>query len=149
MSMPDLLLEPVLQAAESRVLLHLARGVPRRELPGVLKWSLSSVDGLLDAIYRKLQRRSATGAVIAGHEYGLLPREVFEVPRLFADELELLGLIGAGLSQVQVAERLGVPYSTSATRTQLLYRLLGARNRPNAVHVGFCTGLLGGDVDAS
>ena len=63
-----------------------------------------------------------------------------------ARELEILGLIAAGLSNREIAERLFVSENTVKTHSSRLFDKLGARRRTQAVHLGRAAGLLpGGD----
>lgn len=63
-----------------------------------------------------------------------------------ARELEILGLIAAGHSNREIAERLFVSENTVKTHSSRLFDKLGARRRTQAVHLGRAAGLLpGGD----
>ena len=63
-----------------------------------------------------------------------------------ARELEILGLIAAGLSNREIAERLFVSENTVKTHSSRLFDKLGARRRTQAVLLGRAAGLLpGGD----
>ena len=64
-------------------------------------------------------------------EFGLTPRE-----------LEMLGLIAAGLSTREIAERAFVSESTVKTHTSRLFDKLGAKRRTQAVQIGKETGLI-------
>lgn len=143
---------PVLSArplmpTERRVLLALARGETH--------WSIGAREGLsrsgmwpcIHRIHTALGASSSAHAVGLAHRFGLLPRDRFATPVLTPEELVLLGWIADGVRNAPIAERLGLKLGTAADASRKLYRRLGARNRPNAVHVGYCTGLLGGDVD--
>lgn len=73
-----------------------------------------------------------------GEAFVLLPR-----PRgVSVRELEVLRLVADGLSNEAIAHRLGVSVDTVKSHTVRLYRRLGARDRANAVDVGWRRGLL-------
>lgn len=61
-----------------------------------------------------------------------------------ARELEILGLIAAGLSNREIAERLFVSENTVKTHSSRLFDKLGARRRTQAVQLGQAMGLLPG-----
>ena len=61
-----------------------------------------------------------------------------------ARELEILGLIAAGLSNREIAERLFVSENTVKTHSSRLFDKLGARRRTQAVQLGQAAGLLPG-----
>jgi NarL family two-component system response regulator LiaR len=58
-------------------------------------------------------------------ELGITPRE-----------LEILGLIAAGLSNREIAERLSVSENTVKTHSSRLFDKLGAKRRTQAVQIG-------------
>jgi NarL family two-component system response regulator LiaR len=59
-------------------------------------------------------------------------RELAITPR----ELEILGLIAAGLSNREIAERLFVSENTVKTHSRRLFEKLGAKRRTQAVQIG-------------
>ncbi len=61
-----------------------------------------------------------------------------------ARELEILGLIAAGLSNREIADRLFVSENTVKTHSSRLFDKLGARRRTQAVQFGRAAGLLPG-----
>jgi len=61
-----------------------------------------------------------------------------------ARELEILGLIAAGLSNREIAERLFVSENTVKTHSSRLFDKLGARRRTQAVQLGQAAGFLPG-----
>ena len=58
-------------------------------------------------------------------------------PELSARQLDVLRLMAEGLTDRQIAGRLGVSPGTVASHTLELYSRLGARNRAHAVALGF------------
>lgn len=57
-------------------------------------------------------------------------------------ELETLGLIATGLSNREIADRLGVSENTVKTHCSRLFDKLGARRRTQAVQIGRASGLI-------
>jgi DNA-binding CsgD family transcriptional regulator len=64
-------------------------------------------------------------------ELGITPRE-----------LEILGLIAAGLSNRDIADRLCVSENTVKTHSRRLFDKLGAKRRTQAVQIGKASGLI-------
>ncbi len=64
------------------------------------------------------------------------------VPRLTRRESEVIKLLAQGLSNVQVADKLGLSMSTAATHVQNLMTKLGAESRAQAVARAVTAGLL-------
>ena len=61
---------------------------------------------------------------------------------LTARELEILGLIAAGLSNREIADRIFVSENTVKTHSSRLFDKLGAKRRTQAVQIGKAAGLL-------
>jgi NarL family two-component system response regulator LiaR len=61
---------------------------------------------------------------------------------LTARELEILGLIAAGLSNREIAERIFVSENTVKTHSSRLFDKLGAKRRTQAVQIGKAAGLI-------
>jgi len=109
----------------------------------VLEHSVEIYGGLIAAIFAGLgiwlgltlnRRKSYPQPAAAGafspneqriSELGVTPRE-----------LEILGLIAAGLSNREIAERLFVSENTVKTHSSRLFDKLGARRRTQAVQLG-------------
>jgi DNA-binding CsgD family transcriptional regulator len=63
---------------------------------------------------------------------------------LSARELDVLRLAAAGYENVQIAALLFVSKNTVKTHAKAIYRKLGARGRPHAIHIAHQRGLLEG-----
>ena len=70
----------------------------------------------------------------------LEPRRVVEP--LTAREIEVLGLIGDGLFNREIAERLSLAEETVKSQVHHLLAKLGARSRAHAVAIGLRSGLI-------
>jgi NarL family two-component system response regulator LiaR len=118
----------------------------------VVEHSLEIYGGLVAAIFSALgiwlgltlTRKRAQAVVQAGSnssgfklheqrmaELGITPRE-----------LEILGLIAAGLSNREIAERLFVSENTVKTHSSRVFDKLGAKRRTQAVQLGKDAGLI-------
>ncbi len=58
-------------------------------------------------------------------------------------ELQVLALIGGGLTSKQIAQRLGISVKTVESKRQAMFGKLGVQNQASAVAVGMRRGLLG------
>ena len=87
----------------------------------------------------------AAGLVVRGAQ---LPRRTFRAlgeeaaPLLTSRELEILALLGDGLSNKELARRLGISGHTVKFHVESLYRKLAAGSRAEAVHKGLRQGLI-------
>jgi two-component system, NarL family, nitrate/nitrite response regulator NarL len=90
-------------------------------------------------------RAVAAGLIVRSEEP---PRRTFgsaeeaAVPLLSPREVEVLALIGDGLSNKQVARRLGISGHTVKFHIESLFRKLAAGSRAEAVHKGLRRGLI-------
>jgi DNA-binding NarL/FixJ family response regulator len=90
-------------------------------------------------------RAAAAGLFVRGAEP---PRPAFgalgvEAPALLSPrEVEILALIGEGLSNKEVARRLGISGHTVKFHVESLFRKLSAGSRAEAVHKGLRQGLI-------
>jgi DNA-binding NarL/FixJ family response regulator len=65
-----------------------------------------------------------------------------ELSELTPREREVMGLVAAGLSNGEIAERLVVTPATAKTHVSRARRKLGARDRAQLVMYAFATGLV-------
>jgi DNA-binding CsgD family transcriptional regulator len=109
----------------------------------ILEHSLALYGGLVAVFFagvgiwlgRSLAQRGPLPAPVAAAPFAIddAQRDALGItPR----ELEILGLIAAGLSNRDIAERLFVSESTVKTHTSRLFDKLGAQRRTQAVQIG-------------
>lgn len=72
----------------------------------------------------------------------LLPLPTGQRPRLLPRQVELLKLLALPLSYAEIGERLGVTFSAVAQRAKVVYDVLGAYGRSDAVLRGMALGYL-------
>lgn len=142
MSSAVVLARPLLPL-ERRTLARLARGFTYEQIQKREATSHTAVINAVSGLHRLLGARSSAHAVALAHELGLLERERYAL-RLGAEDLDLLRMIADGLPNREIAVRLGRDLPTVGNLVSALYRLMGATNRPHAVHIGYCAGILGG-----
>ena len=65
-----------------------------------------------------------------------------EAPVLSARELDVLGLVAEGFSNVRIADRFGISASTVKTHVEHVLRKLQATDRAHAVSIAMRSGLL-------
>jgi len=112
----------------------------------VVAHSLEIYGGLVAAIFSglgiwlglTLTRRRAPAAVQPGPGNATFRLDLERMAELAITprELEILGLIAAGLSNREVAERLFVSESTVKTHSSRVFDKLGAKRRTQAVQLG-------------
>ncbi len=129
---------------QRELLRHLAEGLTGEQSARRFGIPPYGVWNRLRALYDALEVGTASRAVARAHELGLLAREPWTLPPLPAGKRDLLRRIARGESDAQIAKRLGLHVSTVRHRLSDLYREIGVRNRPSAIHAAFCTGLLDG-----
>jgi len=105
----------------------------------VVEHSLEIYGGLVAAIFSALgiwlgltltRKKTAAGGPFQPDEQRIAQLSI--TPR----ELEILGLIAAGLSNREIAERLFVSESTVKTHSSRVFDKLGAKRRTQAVQLG-------------
>jgi len=112
----------------------------------VVAHSLEIYGGLVAAIFSglgiwlglTLTRRKAPAAVQPGPGNATFRLDLERMAELAITprELEILGLIAAGLSNREIAERLFVSESTVKTHSSRVFDKLGAKRRTQAVQLG-------------
>jgi len=107
----------------------------------VLEHSLEIYGGLIAALFSALG--IWLGLTLTRKKTSPAPNPAFEVDQkrqgelgITARELEILGLIAAGLSNREIAGRLFVSENTVKTHSSRLFDKLGARRRTQAVQLG-------------
>ena len=126
--------------------------VPPREGQAVLALGAAEAGqaGLLPRDATPAQIEAAVLAVAAGLVVrgAQLPGRTFralgegDAPLLTSRELEILALLGDGLSNKELARRLGISGHTVKFHVESLYRKLAAGSRAEAVHKGLRQGLI-------
>ena len=76
------------------------------------------------------------------HERGRSPGEVPELQNLTARELEVLTLIGSGLTNLEIREQLYISEGTLKSHINAILRKTGARDRSAAIVLAFRAGLV-------
>jgi len=112
----------------------------------VVEHSLEIYGGLVAALFSglgiwlglTLTRKKAQAAQEASPDAGPFTADAQRMSELGITprELEILGLIAAGLSTREIAERLFVSENTVKTHSSRLFDKLGARRRTQAVQLG-------------
>jgi LuxR family maltose regulon positive regulatory protein len=146
-----------LTAAELRVLQLMPTHLSFREMAGGLHVSANTVKTHAHALYRKLDARSRSEAVMRAREAGLLcdvidelatgpaPPAASEHPRpdaLTLAELRVLRMLPSELSLAEIGSRLRVSPTTVKTHADAAYRKLAACSRSEAVERARDVGLL-------
>lgn len=137
-------------STQLRLLRHVAHGLTLAQSARRLAIRPHAVSNRLTSLYRELEVGTGSRAVARGHELGLLEREPRPVPPLRDSQLDLLWRIARGESDVLIASRMRLHVSTVRHHLSRMYRDIGAKNRPNAIHLAYCAGVLGaaeGGVD--
>jgi DNA-binding NarL/FixJ family response regulator len=108
---------------------------------GALGYMLKSVG--LDELLRAIEM-VATGRVYLQGELAVaaVSQEAAESVALSPRELEVLGLMSAGLQNKQIARRLGISEATVKTHVKALYARLGVRGRAEATAMAMRLGLI-------
>lgn len=109
----------------------------------VIEHSVEIYGGLIAAIFAglgiwlglTLSRRTETPTAASAEPFMADGQRIRELG-ITARELEILGLIAAGLSNREIADRLFVSENTVKTHSSRLFDKLGARRRTQAVQLG-------------
>lgn len=137
---------PYLTDTQYRVLLRFAEGATCPQVARELGVSEVTVRGYSLRIRRSLDATTIAHAVHRAHQLGLLKtgskRRASVLP---AVELEVLRLVASGLSNADIAGRLGRSEYTVAEQVKQLRGRLGARDRGHAVALAMASGLLVAD----
>jgi len=133
-----------LSPMQHELLRHLADGLTGAQTARRFGIPHYGVWNRLKPLYEALGVGTASRAVARAHELGLLARDPRVLPPLPAASRDLLRRIARGESDQQIASRLGLHVSTVRHRLSALYREIGVRNRPSAIHAAYCAGLIGG-----
>jgi len=119
---------------------HSVELVTRGYFGYLLKDRVFDVDDFLDALRRVAAGGSALDPeVVAGL---ITPRRNNPLSALTAREREVLALVGQGLSNAEIAERLVLSPLTAKTHVARLFTKLGARDRAQLVVTAYETGLV-------
>jgi len=129
----------------SRILVLTSFGEPERAgqalLAGATGYLLKTIspEDLLDAV-----RKAAAGRVVldVSTSDAAKVRRVSTGEALTERELEILRLLGRGLTNRDIAEMLHITVKTVKTHTGRIYEKLGARDRTQAVIVGAKLGII-------
>lgn len=116
----------------------------------VVEHSLEIYIGLVAALFaavgiwlgRALRRRQPTTIVDEAAEPFVVNEARRSELEITPRELETLGLIATGLSNREIADKLGVSENTVKTHCSRLFDKLGARRRTQAVQIGRASGLI-------
>lgn len=119
----------------------LLKDAPEEQLLGAIR-SVAAGDALIDpAVTRRLIGRFV-GALAPAPAIAANTRVPVQVAGLTARELDVLRLLAAGLSNVEIAGRLVVEESTVKTHVGRVLTKLGLRDRVQAVVLAYETGLV-------
>jgi two-component system, NarL family, nitrate/nitrite response regulator NarL len=100
----------------------------------------AQIDAALRAVAAGLIVRSAAAAPQPQHGFAGYPDAA--APLLTPREIEVLAAIGDGLSNKEVARRLGISQHTVKFHVEALFQKLDATSRAEAVHKGLKRGLI-------
>ncbi|MGW0948393.1 response regulator [Streptomyces sp. NPDC002623] len=116
----------------------LKRAAPERLVDAVR--TVAGGESLLDpAVTRPLVDRLVTDERPARHPAGAPDRD--RLRHLTSRERQILGLVAEGLSNAELAGRLGIAESTVKTHLKRILHKIGARDRAGAVVIAFRSGL--------
>lgn len=133
-----------LSPTHRQILVYLAHGLTGAQVARRFGMPTYGVWNRTVTLYAALGVGTATTAVARGHDIGIIPLEPYGRIVLDADRRLLLRWAASGETDQQIASRLGVHVSRVRHRLGDMYRAMGVKNRPQAVHAGYCAGILGG-----
>ncbi len=113
------------------------RGQPHNQIEGVRLVHRNSPSSLFASI---LMGRDLDGSSVYSPRGSGSDRDS---DNLTTRELQVLALIGGGLTSTQIAERMGISVKTVESKRQALFAKLGVQNQSAAVAVAIRQGLLG------
>ena len=122
----------LLEAYQAGAIGYISKGAPRAEIVAEVERVLRG-EPLADSVLaRRVFEQQAIGpaAVAAARVQALSPRL-----------LEVLGLVSEGLTNGQIAERLGIRRATVKTQVEDIFRRLGVDNRTKAATIWLISGL--------
>lgn len=132
-----------MKPVERRVLVRLARGETYEQIAAREGMPGHRVIDVACDLHTLFGAATTARTVAVAHGLGVLPRDAYPTPMLSERRAVLLGLVSDGLLNREIAVRVGVSAQTVGNSLMVLYRAMGAKNRPSAVHIGYCTGILG------
>ncbi|MFE2912849.1 LuxR C-terminal-related transcriptional regulator [Kitasatospora indigofera] len=128
-----------LTGRQQEFLQRTADGESWQQIGTAMGLTIGGVGSLSKQVLRKLDARSAAHAVCRGYESGLLGRKP---RRPTAQQLSILTLAADGLSNAQIAERLGLPLHAVRNALHETFLLLGVTRRADAIDAARRAGLI-------
>lgn len=133
---------------QRRILRHLAHGLTGAQIAERLAIPEYGVWNRATSLYGLLGVGTATRAVVRGHELGFLSCRCCPVSEVSPQWHGVLRRLAVGDTDRELAARWHVHVSRMRHRLGDMYRAMGVRNRPQAVHAAHVAGVIGGGVDA-
>ncbi|MFJ2279279.1 LuxR family transcriptional regulator [Streptomyces sp. NPDC087866] len=134
---------PYLTDTQTLVLRRFAEGHTCRQIARELGVSEITVRGYSQRLQQALDAETVPHAVHLAHQLGMLSDLPKRTRRgLPPEQVEVLRLVAAGLSNARIAEVLDRPVYTVSDQVKRLRQRLGARDRSHAVALGMAAGLV-------